>query len=234
MSGKLTAALTSVDWNKNAAWLQQHQVLASRIEACNTLLALWSRQIERTEKGNVSLSFIREMQHAGHHAACCLGLALYKPAAGAMRSMLECAMYYCFFRTHFSELETLVRDEKYYISKKEILDFFKKHIAGYQKKQDKLGFGVRLEHWYSKTSAIVHGQIPGAWNQGVSVSEFLHVESLLTEAVSHFEFGTLLVRDLFFCTITVDTWAGFSTTSKQAILKGVPGDVKAVLQLDSA
>lgn len=234
MSEKLLTALGSVDWNKNAAWLKDNTELAQRIESCNGILAIWAMQLEKTELGNPALSFIREMQHAGHHAACCLGLALYKSAAGAMRSMLECAMYYCYFRTHVSELQTLIRDDKYYVSKKEILEFFKKHIVEYQLKQEKLGLVGRLEHWYSKTSAIVHGQIPGKWSQGSSVSDFLHSSSHMAEAVDHFESGALLVRDLFLCTIAVDVWPGVSTTSKKAILKGFTPEVKGLLKLDSA
>lgn len=234
MSKKLLEALGSVNWNENAAWLNKNPKFAERIEVCNGVVAIWAMQIERAELGNPSLSFVREMQHAGHHAACCLGVALYKSAAGAMRSMLECAMYYCYFRTHASELQTLVRDDKYYVSKKEILDFFKKHVVDYQPKQEKLGLVARLEHWYSKTSAIVHGQIPGAWSQGGSVSEFLHDSNLMAEAIQHFEAGADLVRDIFLCTIAAEIWAGVSTPAKKLILKGFAPDIRSILKLDAA
>lgn len=233
-SNKLVVALSSVDWEDNAAWLSGQPELADRIEACNMLIAVWSKQFEKIEASTPALSFVREMQHSGHHAACCLGLALYKPAAGAMRAMLECALYFCFFRSHFSELQTLVRDDKYYITKKDVTDFFKKHVVDFNKKQEKLNLLLRMDKWYSKTSAIVHGQMPGVWSQGASVTSFVHNDTLIAKAVEHFECGTLLIRDLFLCTVASEIWHGVSTTAKTSLLKNVPADVRAVLKLDAA
>jgi hypothetical protein len=234
MATILSKALKSVDWTVNVDLLCSNDALAERIQACNMRLAVWGRQIEKTEAGTPSLSFVREMQHAGHHAACLIGLALYKPAAASMRTVLECALYHGYFRVHIAELATLVRDDKYYVSKKEIIDFFNKHQPGFIAVQSKLGFVSHLEAWYSKASAIVHGQIPGAWSKGKGISEFVPDELLAENAILHFEELVMLVQDLFLCTIAQEHWSNFSTEAKKFILKGMPGETKTLLKLDAA
>ncbi|MCC4608650.1 hypothetical protein LL967_12300 [Xanthomonas campestris pv. zinniae] len=234
MSGKLKAALQAVDWNKNSAFLCDDDAVSRRIENCNMRLAIWGRQLESIEAGTASLSFVREMQHAGHHAACCIALALYKPAAGAMRSALECALYHAYFRTHPSELSTLVRDDKYYVSKREILGFLNNHQFRFDELQKKLDLTGRLEKWYSKTSAVIHGQIPGVWSNGIQVSEFVHDKKIVEEVVKHFEEGTLIIQDLFLCSLAQEMWQNFSTTAKKFITAGMSGERKTTLKIDSA
>ncbi len=90
-----------------------------------------------------------------------------------MRSLVECALYYAYFRSHPEELATLVRDAKFYVSKKEILSFFAKHAPGFAERQVVLGYSSRLDAWYSQTSSIVHGQIPGTWSNGTRLSIWL-------------------------------------------------------------
>lgn len=234
MATKLINALQSVDWNKNIAALCAQEALCARIEACNLRIAVWANQIELIEKGNAALPFIREMQHAGHNVACSIGLALYKPAAASMRSLVECALYYTYFRTHPSELQSLVLDEKYYVTKREILIFYSKHVRDFNERQNILGFLEQLENWYSLTSAIVHGQIPGEWSNGASVVEIKHDYEILEKSISHFEKAANLVQNIFLCTISSQIWGFVETDAKIHICKGMPGTIKASLRLDAA
>jgi len=234
MSAKLRAALGAVDWNANVQNLLLDDDLTARIEHCNLQLAIWARQFEAINDKNPALAFIREMQHGGHNVACTIALALYKPAASAMRSLLECALYFTYFKSHSVELCTLVRDAKFYVSKKDILFFYAKHVPDFSKRQGILNYLERLETWYSQTSAIVHGQIPGMWSNGSSVVEIGHDKVLLEEVVEHFERSIVLVRDTFLCVLGAEIWAFVEADAKAVFCKGLSGEIKAALKIDLA
>src|SRR4051812_8023487 len=76
-------------------------------------LAVWSSQLETVDSGNPALVFIRDMQVQGHYGSTCIAMALYKPAAGCLRAMVECALYFTYFREHPAELATLTRNVEY-------------------------------------------------------------------------------------------------------------------------
>lgn len=231
---KLTAALTAVDWNQNVQSLCKDVQSTERIHNCSLRLAAWSRQIEQIESGNQALSFVREMQRAGHNVACCIALGLYKPAAGAMRSLVECSLYYAYFRAHPVELATLVRDPRYYASKRDILAYFAKHVPDFSKRQCALNYVDRLEAWYSQTSAIVHGQIPGVWSNGVSIGDTAFNAELANDAVLQFEKAAMLVQDTFLCVLGLAFWAQVESDAKRFLSKGMSGNLKTALLLDSA
>lgn len=99
-SGNLLNALSAVDWAKNLQSFGAVPDAVERIEQCNRRLALWAKQLESCDGENAAIPFVRELQVQGHYAAALLGLALYKPSAAAMRSLVESALYYTFFRQH--------------------------------------------------------------------------------------------------------------------------------------
>ena len=99
----------------------------AKIAAANLRLAVWALQLENADAGNPALSFVREMQIGGQHVTALVALSLYKPAAARIRSVFECALYYTYFRTHPSELQTLIRDPEYFVDKQELIDYHKKH-----------------------------------------------------------------------------------------------------------
>jgi hypothetical protein len=231
---KLEVALTAVDWKNNIAALVKDTQSAERMASANVQLAIWSRQFETTDRGNPALCFVREMQVAGQHVAVLVALSLYKPAAGCMRSMLESALYYSYFRTHPSELETLARSTGYYPEKKEILEFHKEHTLNFSELQQKLGAISRLESWYSRVSSLVHGHIPGKWIDHKSVAEIKPIKATQDLAITTFVEGTEIVRRFFLCTTAQQLWDGFSSEAKKHLLAGLHGDDKKALKLDSA
>ncbi|UKE50524.1 hypothetical protein KCU57_17950 [Xanthomonas translucens] len=131
MSILLREALLAIDWNSNRDVFLGSEQSINRLHLGSLRVARWAIELEQIDKGNPALPFVREMQHGGHNVAKCVALGLYKPAASAMRSMLECALYYTYFRSHPAELRTLIRDEKYYISKKDVLAFYQRHVKDY-------------------------------------------------------------------------------------------------------
>jgi len=234
MNSKLVAALGSVDWSGNAKLLCDEGDLCSRIENANLILAIWSKQLEQIEAGNPALSFVREMQHCGHHVASLLGLALYKPAAASMRALVECALYYSYFRSHPVELATLVRNPKYYLQRKDIVDFHELHTLDYSSRQACLNLNSGMSKWYSATSAIVHGQIPGAWSNGISVTDIVFDKTKVIVAIAHFEEAAQLVNDTFLCVVAQDIWRYMDHSAKLLITKGLSGAKKVALNLDKA
>ncbi|WP_050382302.1 hypothetical protein [Bradyrhizobium pachyrhizi] len=231
---KLAAAVKAVDWNANVTAFLSDSSITKVMAQRNLRLAIWARQFEISDHGNPALCFIREMQIAGQHVAALTALALYKPAAGSMRTMLEAAMYYTYFRTHPSELATVVRDPTYYVDKRTILEYHKVHTANFVDLQRKLGLVSRLEKWYSRTSAIVHGQIPGTWMDHHTIAEISPIKATEGLVLANLKEGEEIVHRLFLCTAGRLLWDVFSSAAKAELLRGLAGNLKAALALDAA
>ncbi len=202
-----------------------------RVQAANLRLAIWSRQFEAADVGNPALSFIRAMQLDGYNCAALTSLALYKPAAASMRAMVESALYYSYFRDHPVELATLVRDARFYLEKTEIIEYHLKHTPGFKNAQDALGFVSRLNDWYKRVSAVIHGQTPGTWAAYASLAKIKHVKEILEQVVSEFEAAEDVVYRLFLCTAGRALWADFSISTKRKLLRGLSGEAKTALAL---
>ena len=234
MVSKIVAALQSVDWNLNVQAFCNEGAVPAHVQACNVRIAHWAGQFEQIYKGNPALSFVRDMQVSGHHAACLLALALYKPAAAAMRGMLESALYFTYFHSHQVELQTLARNADYYIDKREVLDFHKRHTANFVESQQVIGLVARLNRWYGTTSAIVHGQLPGVWVQSSSVAGIVQDSRTLGLATKHFVEGEDIVNRLLICAVGKNVWGFLSPESKRVIVKGLNAKIKTALSLDVA
>lgn len=232
-SKHLKNALTAVDWNFNAKTFLADDELVERVATANLRIAVWAKQLEAADAGNAALSFIREMQAAGHLVAACLALALYKAAAGSIRGMLENALYYTFFRSHPKELITLTRNAKYFVDKNEILDFHRTHTAGFIEAQQQLSLIGDVESWYSHVSSIVHGQVPGVWHNQIDLAKTAHSKEVLATAVELFCRGELLAHRLFLCTVSQELWDYFSQTAKTQLLAGLDGKFKALLNIEN-
>jgi hypothetical protein len=231
---KLKDALDAVDWQKNINALFTDTKSVQRIASANLRLAIWAHQFEIADSGNPALSFVREMQIAGQHVAILVALALYKPAAGSIRAVFETALYYSYFRTHPAELETLARNDGFYIDKKVVIDFHKTHTRSFTELQQKLGLLQRLEKWYGGVSSLVHGQVPGTWVEHTSVAKIGSIKVTQDLAIEAFVEGVELVHRLFLCTVGKHLWDTFSPSAKKQLLAGLDGHLKTALQIDSA
>jgi hypothetical protein len=230
----LESALLAVDWDKNIKDFAKITGEQDRIYKAAQVLSIWAKQLEDSDSGNPALCFIREMQIESQQSMITLGLGIYKASAASMRALVETALYYSYFRSHPSELETLVRDKEYYITKPEVLNFHKAHSANFMKLQARLGFITKLEEWYSESSAIIHGQIPGRWVTFSAVSGVALHEATLKDAVQMFCAACSLVHHLLLCTIAPLLWHTFQSSVKQQLIKSLPGDFKALAKLDAA
>jgi hypothetical protein len=231
---KLSSALTKVNWNGNVATFLADAAMAKGLAERNMRVAVWAKQLEQVDKGNPALCFVREMQIAGQHVAALLALALYKPAAASMRTMVETGLYYTFFRTHLVELATLARTPDYFVDKRELLEFHKSHTPHFVELQRRLGLVSRLEQWYSEVSAVVHGQIPGAWIEHRSLEEIGPIDQTKEMVLSKFKEGEEILHRLFLCTVGKTFWDRFSSTAKAELLRGLPGSLRIALKLDKA
>ncbi len=231
---KLKDALSKVDWKTNTDQFIEDISTVSSMHKYNMKLAVWSKQFESADKGNPALSFIREMQIASYHVVTLISLALYKPAASSMRIILETALFYSYFRTHLCELTTLVKDDKYYVQKSDIIDYHKLHTPDFSELQNRFNLITNLDKWYRYISSVVHGQIPGEWFSQTQLSEVRHIDELKDISVNKFCEGVEIVHHFFLCTIARELWHGFSSSSKKELLKGIPGDTKTALHLDMA
>lgn len=229
-AGSLASALGGVDWTRNVKNSLQEKSNVKRLEACAHRIALWSHEIQSVDPDNPALAFVREMQSSCISAIACLSTGLYKPAAGAMRSCIETALYFTYFSCHPSELTTLIRDERYYVSKRDIIEFHKTHTERFSDRQRDLGFLSNLDRWYSKISAIVHGQIPGVWTSG-DLANTAFAKDAMEAATNEMETAGNLINELFLLTCARIYWASLNPHSKAVFIKGLSGKQKTALNL---
>lgn len=230
---KLISSVSSVDWAKNISSFASIDGLIERVGRTNYRIAIWAKQLETADSQNSALTFFREAQIQGYYAATLISLALYKPAASAMRGMFESALYYSYFRSHPAELNTLIRDPKFFVDKAAILNFHKKHSVNFLAKQEPLGLLSAIENWYGVLSALVHGQIPGKWVTHKQLSDITFNESVCNDVIATFEEGEQLIHWFLLCTIDTTRWYMFSKLAKDQLLKGLPKDTKLALGLTS-
>jgi hypothetical protein len=229
---KLGAALKAVDWSKNVSTFMSDKDAAAAVASANLRVAIWAKQFENIDKGNPALCFVRETQIAGQHVAALLALSLYKPAAASMRAMLETALCYSYFRTHSAELETLVRDPSFYLEKSDYLEFHKIHTPRFVEMSQALGVTSKMKDWYSKTSAVIHGQIPGTWIEHKSLAETATLKKTQDAAVATFCEGEEILHRFFLCSVGRLLWDSFSPSAKQQLVSGLSGPMKAALAID--
>lgn len=231
---KLAAALNAVDWNANVKQFLNDQKSTQEIATANIRIATWAKQFEIVDRENPALCFVRGIQTGVHHVATSSALALYRPAAAAMREMLESALYYTYYRTHPTELATSVRSLDFYMSKAELLEFHKIHTPNFADLQTRLGLVQRLNAWYKYTSSIIHGHNPGAWVDHNSLASIKYSKTTLSVMTNTYCEGVELIHRLFLCTAGRTLWQFFSPTAKRLLAKGIDGETKAALGIDSA
>lgn len=230
----LVRTVTGIDWNAHIAAFAASKRFVAVIADCNFRLAVWARELVSADKDNPAISFIYEMQQAGFFVAAATAVALYKPAAGAIRTVGETALYYSYFRSHLAELTTLSRATNFFVTKSEILDFHKKHSVRYQKCGKALDQPNRFQTWYAQMSAIVHGQVPGTWGKLVGLSDIKPDADLLEKVAQAFQEGVGNVRDFLLLTSGGDLWGRFGSESKKILLEGLSDKTCLALGLDRA
>jgi len=224
----LERALKSVDWNKNCSDFINDENRSDRLLKGIKRVALWSSELQAVNVKNPALPFIREMHASAISVSAAIALGLHKAGAGNMCAIVESALYFSYFKDHHAELSTLVRDEKYYISRKFIIDYHKEHTIEFIKRQECFGFLSKLDRWYSNISAIVHGQIPGVWSSS-DIGGTIYSAERVEASVSEFEEATDLMHMIFLITCSGAQWDGISPASKAKFTKGLSGDQKAIL-----
>ena len=228
----LEEKLKSTDWPENVRLFLEREEIVQEIDISCRRLAIWSRQIENIEKKNAAISFIRAMQLSTHNSITTISLGIYKAAASSIREIVESALYYSYFRSHPTELATLVREASYYTSKSEILTYHKLHTPEFKELQEKIGLISRMDSWYSQISAIVHGQIPGIWIDGKSSKKIEHNPETLQSVTNSLVDSIKIVHDLFLITIGRELWDSFSHPAKKELTSGMSGELKLIIGLD--
>lgn len=231
MAAKLASVLAAISWDANVEWFCQKSEYLNGMNAALARLAVWAKQLEQIDQGNPAITFVREAQVESYHAVQLVSLGLYKPAAAAMRAMVECSLYYTYFRSHGVELQTLVRDSDYYLDKGGVVQFHREHTVGFRAKEQALGVLQRLDAWYSRVSGIVHGQIPGKWVTSKGLADVTPNEGIAMQAVAEFVEAERIVHEVLLVTIEPDSWHSFPVDVRRVLLKAVSADAVRALDL---
>jgi hypothetical protein len=227
---RLANIIKGVDWQHSAHEFGAATAINAGIEKACHMLAVWNAELSFQDIDNPALPFLQEMKSSAFYVPACAALGLNKPAASSMRAAVENALYFSYFRDHEIELRTLTVSAKYYVSKREVVEYHLAHTSRFKQLQGSLNFTERLERWYSGISAIIHGQIPGVWSTATLAQTEFDVRAaglLLTE----FKEAAWLVNGLFLLTTHEDIWEGMNPIARKLFLKGVTAAQRNALGL---
>jgi hypothetical protein len=231
---QLLAAVDSIDFEASIGSFKGQASALEKLDSACTRIAVWSKQLEAADTGNAALAFIRAAQGAAHHVVATCALSLYGASAASVRSVVENGLYYTYFRSHPAELATLVRDPNYFVSRAEMVNYHRTHTPSFKQLQETFGFVGNLEQWYSRVSAIVHGQLPGTWVNHASLSAIEFNATTLETVATEFSAGEKLLHHLLLLTAGRDLWDKFTAMAKAKLLAGLSADSKTALKLDKA
>ncbi|MBN3868520.1 hypothetical protein [Gluconobacter kondonii] len=212
--------LYETKWHENISKAMEHGACTKIDDLCKKI-AIISKQIEFVDKENPSICFIREMQFSLHQAAALIGISLYKASVASLRTFVESFLYYSYFRNHNEELKTLLRVDDYYVSKSSIIEYHNFHTFKFKERSKIFSFESLLNEWYSKSSAIIHGQIPGDWNTHFSLLQINHSDTLLNSSIDNMEKSVSLVIKAILSTMSDENWFSITFESKREITKGI-------------
>ena len=108
------------------------------------------------------------------------------------------------------------------------------HTKGFTEKQQVLGLLAKLDKWYSETSAIIHGQLPGKWVTHTNLREIGYDENVCELGIKRFEEAGDIFNRMLLCTVNQSFWYRFTKDSKKEFLRGLKGKEKDALDLTVA
>lgn len=217
MAQDLRAILSGIDWNGSAREFTRQRRRPEAFEKGAKLISAWNYELSFFDRVNQANSFLQEMKASLFCVPACTALGLIKPAAASLRTGIESALYYTYFRNHPAELETLHRSDKFYLSKNEILEYHSIHSADFPYRQDALTLLSDLNQWYSYISAIIHGQIPGVWTSH-SLPDIGFESDGSAAVLKQFKAAISIINRLFLSTLERDVWEGLSSYGRQLFL----------------
>lgn len=191
-------------------------------------MALWTDALIFQDYDNPALPFLQEMKASCFYVPACLSLGLYKPAATLMRSFVENALYFSYFKDHQSELVTLTRNPSFFLDRTSIMTYHELHTPGFKDKQSALNLNALLKDWYAMISAIIHGRVPGLWS-APSLVETAFDEKKNAAAIKEFEAAVQIINFIFLATTPHEIWEGIRPDTRSHFLKGLKGSQKGII-----
>lgn len=230
MGSKLADVLRGVDWNANVAQFTLGTARLRKLTACCEQIGAFTHELSFQDYDNAALPFLQEMKASAFQVPACLALGLAKPAAGQMRAAVESALYFSYFRSHPSELRTLLTDDAYYLTKKTIVEYHKKHTPSFGCRADQLGLLNNLENWYGTISAIVHGQIPGVWTSK-SLAATTSLGPQANKPIELFERAAKIIQIMLLLTVPSEDWESINPIGRKKLLGGLTAQERGILDL---
>lgn len=225
----LANKLAQINWNDNTAEAAKEEDLFCEAQKQLKLLALWCKQLENIYRNNPALPFIREAQVSTQDLCCLISLGIYKCSASSLRTLLESMLYFSYFKDHPVELKSLVTVKPYYLSKKDILDYHLVHTEHFNRKYKAISLNDKLEAVYSEISAIVHGQMPGAWHSSGSLTDKKFNKQLATLVVEQLTKTMQVINPFLLILINDDEWRNIDHNVQKVFLSGMSQPTKQAI-----
>ena len=219
-------AIKQVDWNDIVSKSVANTSQITKIEEDLEVLQYWLRELINKHSENRALPFLYEANSSINDFCSSSSLGLYKLSASSIRTILEAFLNFSYYKDHPVELTTLVHNDSFYLGKKEIIDYHSLHSLGFGQRADELNAIDLLNTLYKEVSQIIHGQVPGKWNNCSTLNEIAYKEEMLLIAFEAFERLVRVINLFHVSSLSDEEWNGLNIRSRSLFLKGFSRDKK--------
>ncbi|EIA1590742.1 hypothetical protein ACP1UU_004483 [Vibrio alginolyticus] len=223
-------AITSIDWNKIVSESMANKKQISVLESELEILQYWLRELINFHSKNRALPFLYEGHSSINDFSCAISLGLYKLSASSIRTILEAFLNFSYYKDHSVELTTLVKNNSFYLGKKDIIEYHKLHTLLFNERSEQLNTVDLLNKLYKEVSQIIHGQVPGKWNNCSKLDETSYQSEMLDATITMFSRLVKIINIFLISSLSDEEWNSLNVRSKSLFLKGLTSEKKLKLQ----
>lgn len=201
--------------------IQTTQLLAKTTEFCSNhgesvvrsisknskLIVLWLPYLSTFQKTGTADDLLTGLQSSIVEAAACAALGLIRPALFSMRTEIDLALSWIFFKDHSIEWLTVNQTGEGFKLKKEILEYLDKNYIGFKARHGILNeIKTRKEiDTYRLLSAHIHAQSKVTMPNAINLAEVVKSEKLGKECALIASEVDEYISDILFC-IYAEKW----------------------------
>ncbi|MFM5427192.1 hypothetical protein ACET8G_09975 [Aeromonas veronii] len=229
-SAWVEGAMKSIDWNNIVSESMADNKQISKLEGELEILHFWLRELINFHSNNRALPFLYEAHSSINDFCCSISLGLYKLSASSIRTVLEAFLNFSYYKDHSVELTTLIKNNSFYLGKKDIIEYHKLHTLLFNERSEQLNTVDLLNKLYKEVSQIIHGQVPGKWCKCSKLNEVFYQNEMLDVTITMFSRLVKIINVFLISSLSDEEWNSLNIRSKSLFLKGFTREKKLNLQ----
>ena len=222
----ISSAIKSVNWNGIAESTVAQDEVVAQLEKNLEVLQYWIQELINNNEGNRALPFLYEAHSSMNDFCSSISLGLYKLSASSIRTILEAFLNFSYYKDHPVELTTLINNNSFYLGKSEIIDYHSLHSPGFSQRSSELNTLDFLNTLYKEVSQIIHGQIPGKWNNCSTLNDTKFDDDMLKITTETFARLVKIINLFHISYLSDNEWGNMNIRSRSLFLKGIPRSKK--------